>query len=211
MFRLVTVSREYGSGGAAIAQRLARRLEWKLLDRCLIEKIAKTAEVDPGVAARYDERLDPWFDRLAKVFAQLAGYYPGPAREGFDADVMASLTRHVIEEAASLGKCVIVGRGSQCILQQRSDTYHVFVYAPRGERLERIVARHPDSTTAQAAEIMNLRDSERATYVRRYFGQDWSNRHLYNLMICSSAGEEASTSTILKAMEAAREDFAAAG
>ena len=66
MFRVVTVAREYGSGGGRIAQSLADQLGWKLLDRCLVEKIAQTARVKPEVAEKVDERLDPWFYRLQR-------------------------------------------------------------------------------------------------------------------------------------------------
>ena len=59
MFRVVTVAREYGSGGGRIAQLLAGRLGWKLLDRCLVEKIAETARIKPEIAERFDERPDP--------------------------------------------------------------------------------------------------------------------------------------------------------
>ena len=67
MFRVVTLAREYASGGGRIAQLVADRLEWKLLDRCLVEKIAQAASVESQVAEKYDERLDPWFNRLAQV------------------------------------------------------------------------------------------------------------------------------------------------
>ena len=59
MFRVVTVAREYGSGGAGIAQLLADRLDWKLLDRCLVEKIAQVARVEPKLAEQYDESPIP--------------------------------------------------------------------------------------------------------------------------------------------------------
>ncbi len=144
MFRVVTIAREYGSGGGRIAQLLAGRLGWKLLDRCLVEKIAETARIEPQVAEKFDERPDPWFDRLAEVFWQspgLRGYIGGPVPGRFDADVAAHLTHRIIEEAAEIGDCVIVGRGSQCVLQQREDAFHVFIYAPRSERLARLLSR----------------------------------------------------------------------
>ena len=81
MFRVVTVAREYGSGGGRIAQLLAGRLGWKLLDRCLVEKIAETARIEPQIAEKFDERPDPWLDRLAEAFWQspgLRGYIGGP-------------------------------------------------------------------------------------------------------------------------------------
>jgi hypothetical protein len=199
MFRVVTVAREYGSGGGRIAQLLADRLGWKLLDRCLVEKIAQAARVEPQLAERYDERPDPWVNRLVRALWQgglMRGTMAGPIPELFDADTMASLSQRVIEEAADIGNCVIVGRASQCILQERSDAFHVFIYAPRAERLRRVRSRH--ASRAEAA--LEARDQERAALIRRYFNQDWSNRHLYDLMISSKLGEEIVLSTILSAM-----------
>jgi hypothetical protein len=212
MFRVVTLAREYGSGGADIAQLLADRLGWKLLDRCLVEKIAQAARVEPGVAQAYDERPDPWFDRLARAFWQGGGLraaLPGPSFDVFDANKVASLTQGLIEEAAAMGNCVIVGRASQCILQRRSDTFHVFIYAPREERLRRVRQRHPN--LAEAEEALEIRDRERAAYVRRFYNQDWTNRHLYHLMLSSSQGEQAAVSTILTASSLDREGLALPG
>ena len=207
MFRVVTVAREYGSGGARVAELLAQRLGWKLLDRCLVEKIAQAARVEPTVAQEYDERPDPWFDRLARVFWQggaLRGVLPGPSLDVFDANVVASVTRDLIEEAAAMGNCVIVGRASQCILQQRSGAFHVFIYAPRKERLHRVRTRH--GSLAEAEEAMDARDRERAAYVRQFCDQDWTNRHLYHLMLSSSLGEQVAVSTILAAMGQGQEN-----
>ena len=112
----------------------------------------------------------------------------GPMPELFDAETMASFSRQAIEEAAAIGHCVIVGRASQCILQQRSDAFHVFIYAPRDERLRRIRSRHASRAEAELA--LEARDQERAALIRRYFNQDWENRHLYDLMISSKLGDE---------------------
>ena len=206
MFRVVTVGREYGSGGGLIAQRLANRLGWKLLDRCLIEKIAEAARIEPAVAEQYDERPDPWFNSLAKALWQgggLRGYISGPPEAStgiLDAEVVAALSKRLVEEAAAIGNCVIVGRGSQCILRRRSDTFHVFIYAPWAERLRRVRSRQPDLPEAEARAAMDTQDHARRTYVHRYFHQDWSNPHLYHLMLRSSLGEDAAASTIMQAM-----------
>jgi hypothetical protein len=205
MFRVVTVAREYGSGGGHIAQMLADRLGWKLLDRCLVEKIAQAARVDPQLAEQYDERPDPWVNRLVRELWQgglARGLMAGPVPELFDADTMASLSQRVIEEAADIGNCVIVGRASQCILQQHADAFHVFIYAPRAERLRRVCGRH--ATRAEAEAALQARDQERAGLIRRYFNQDWANRHLYDLMISSKLGEEVVLDTILSALGVGR-------
>jgi len=201
MFRIVTIAREYGSGGAGIAQLLADRLDWKLLDRCLVEKIAQLARVDPKLAEQYDERPDPWINRIVRALWQgglIRGTMAGPMPELFDAGTMISLSRQVIEEAAAIGQCVIVGRASQCILQQRSDAFHVFVYAPRDERLRRIRSRHASRAEAELA--LEARDQERAALIRRFFNQDWANRHLYDLLISSKLGDEKVLATVLCAM-----------
>jgi hypothetical protein len=211
MFHVITVAREYGSGGGRIAQLLADRLDWKLLDRCLVEKIAQVARVEPKVAEQYDERPDPWVNRLVRALWQpgsMRGTMAGPIPELFDADTMASLSQRMIEEAADIGNCVIVGRASQCILQERNDAFHVFIYAPRTERLQRVRSRHASRAEAELA--MDARDQERAALIRRYFNQDWSNRHLYDLMISSKLGEEVVLSTILSAMGVGRASLAAA-
>ena len=193
---------------------LAGRLGWKLLDRCLVEKIAETARVEPGVAEKFDERPDPWLDRLAEVFWQspgLRGYIGGPVPSRFDGEVAAHLTRRIIEEAAEIGDCVIVGRGSQCILQQREDAFHVFIYAPRGERLARLLRRDARLSKAEAEKKLDAEDATRAAYVRDHYGEDWQNRHLYHLMISSCLGEKEAVSIILSALHSTRVRAAPAG
>jgi cytidylate kinase len=199
MIRVITIGREFGSGGALIAAIVAKRLGWKLLDKALVEEIARVAQINPSLAERYDECLDPWFHRLAKAMWQ--GGYEGVAtsvERVFDADAMAALYRRVIEEAASIGNCVTVGRGGQCFLQNRKDVFHVFVYAPLEEKIERLRERISDPN-ADLAALAEETDRMRATYVKRYFGWEWTNHHLYDLMISSSVGLEAAASAILAA------------
>jgi cytidylate kinase len=197
--RAITISREYGSGGGIIARILAHRLGWKLVDSALIDEIARIANVNPQVAARLDEAIDPWFHRLTKALWR--GGYEGSATceltDSFDADAMASMCRRVITEAVEIGQCVIVGRGGQCILQARQDVFHVSVYAPLAQKIERLRDRKPPGTDLAA--LAYETDRRRAAYVRRYFGQDWTDRHLYNLAICSGCGLERTASAIMQA------------
>jgi cytidylate kinase len=128
----------------------------------------------------------------------MRGTMAGPNPELFDADAAVEISQRVIEKAADIGNCVVVGRASQCVLQDRSDTFHVFIYAPRAERLRRVRDRHANAAEAELA--LDARDRERAALIHRYFKQDWSNRHLYDLMISSSLGEEVVASVITSAM-----------
>lgn len=138
--RVITVEREYGSGGAMIAERLAKQLGWKLWDRELTAEIARVAKVTPEAACRCDERVDPLLSRLFRVYARGSYERTLPVTEGqhFNADSMVAMLQEVIEEAASKGNCVIVGRGAPYILRKRPDAFHVFIYAPVEEKLRRL-------------------------------------------------------------------------
>jgi cytidylate kinase len=199
MFQNITISREYGSGGAEIARRVAERLGWKLIDKCLIEDIARLAKVTPEVARRYDERVNPWFERLIK--AVWRGGFEGSASRveagAFDAEEMAQLAVRVIREAAELGHAVIVGRGGQCILRDRQDTFHVSVHAPLELRVENL--RRMFGSAAGTAEQAEETDRQRAAYVRRYFGEDWKEPRLYHLVIDASMGLDRAADAIVEA------------
>jgi cytidylate kinase len=199
MFRAITISREYGSGGSLIANLLAMRLNWKLVDDSVVAELAAAADIAPDVAVRYDECVDPWFYRMVKAIWR--GGYEGvatqPSTEAFDADAMATLWHRAIKEAADIGHCVIVGRGGQCILQEREDVFHVSVYAPLQNRVRLLREMFPGRNDYER--LIEETDKRRAVYIQRYFGQDWTNRHLYDLMICSSIGFEEAANVILQA------------
>jgi len=192
VYRILTIGREYGSGGGPVAEMVAKQIGWQLLDEALVQKVAEKAMVQPGVASRFDECLDSWFHRLTKrTFGRgaLEGVGPVASADVFDADAMASLSRRLIEEAAEIGNCVIVGRGGQCILQHRSDAFHVFVYAPLEYRIQRVRQIYGDAlATAENVEAM---DRMRTAYIQHHFGADWRDPHLYHSMLCGACGDEA--------------------
>ncbi len=198
-FRVVTVAREYGSGGGPVAHKLAAALGWELLDRALISRIAKYANVDPKLCRQCDEVVDSWTHRLAKTFTR--GAFERTASPGlFDGEAMVRFSRQVIEEAARLGNCVIVGRGGQCILQGREDVFHLFVYAPLEERIRRVKEKFGPEFADPAR--IRASDRERAAYVKHHYQCEWSNPHLYDAMLTSMLGEDNIVHAILAAMEA---------
>lgn len=205
-YRALTVSREFGSGGGRIAKIVAERLGWRLIDRELIEAIACSAHVDPRVVARFDERVESWMDRMNRRAMRGAALAAGagPDEENcFDPDVMTAMTCKIVEQAHADGGCVIVGRGAQCILQQKKDTFHVFVYAPFCDRVNRLRSRLGADTNIE--ERIHAVDGERAHYLHQAFGKAWDNRHLYDMMISSREDEEATAQVILTAILGGRE------
>jgi cytidylate kinase len=202
MFRVLTIAREYGSGGGAIAEKIAKQLGWELLDRKLIEAIARTADVDTEMARRFDERVDSWFHRINRGGLEHVAIEAGaPPEEAmfFDAERMAAFARKVIADAAARGRCVIVGRGGQCVLQNYAETLHVFVYAPWSSRVVRAARRVASQRDIE--DVIRLTDQARARHIRRYFGRDWKDPQLYHLMISSQLGDEEVERTIIEVIE----------
>jgi cytidylate kinase len=201
MYRVLTISREYGSGGIHTARMTANQLGWRLLDYELIETIVERANVDSHVAQRFDERVDPWLHRISRK-ALWQGTFEGVATleetAVFDAHTMAILTRRIILEAAEIGECVIVGRGAQCLLAGRADTFHVLAYAPRALRLENLRKRLPEVANLERA--MDMVDRRRADYIRMNYNRDMYDPQLYDLMVNTRVGIEATLRTILFAM-----------
>lgn len=207
MYRILTVAREYGSGGGPIAEKIAARLGWDLLGNEIIAKIARHAQVDAAVCARLDEALDSWVHRLTRrAFGRGAFETGAPSIDVFDADAMAALTRKLIEEAAHIGNCVIVGRGAQCILQNRTDAFHVYVYAPMQERLRRV--RESLGPARATPDAVRANDRDRAAYVKHHYGCEWTNPHLYHAMFSSIVGEDAVAAAIMRAMGIQEEKLA---
>ncbi len=200
MYRIITVEREYGSGGGEIACELAKKLGWKLWDHALTEEIAKVSNVECATVERCAERVDGTFQRLVKVFWR--GSHERsislPNAEPFDADRFVAVGEQVMKRIAEAGNCVIVGRGAPYFLRQRADAFHVFLYAPHSEKLSRLLKLGKSSREAE--ELLATIDRDRMTFVKRYFGADWPTRCLYHMMINTAVGNENVIATILSTM-----------
>src|SRR5712672_2583459 len=151
MVKIITIEREYGSGGGDIAHQLADHLGWKLWDHQLTEEIARLANCPQAVVERREERNDPLYYRLFKSF--LRGSYEGSINAHklklVDSESILKFTQRVVERAAQTGNSVIVGRGSQQFLKSRQDTLRIFLYAPREDKVRRLLARGKSEKDAQ--------------------------------------------------------------
>ena len=197
MIRIITVEREYGCGGGEIAQQLADRLGWKLWDQLLTEEIARLANCPKAVIECREEKRDPLYYRLFKSF--LRGSFEGsinaPKLKLVDTECIVKFTEGIVLRAAEAGRCVIVGRGSQHFLRERQDTLRIFLYAPREDKVRRVMSR--GKSVAEAEEHVDTVDRERQDFIEKYFQVEWPNRSLYHAMINTAIGEETVVQTIL--------------
>lgn len=199
--RILIIEREYGCGAAEIAEKAARRLGWRLLDRELTAEIARLAHADPAECARREEQMDSWLYRIAKMFWR-GSYETSLSLEGpqvLDADCMMTLVGKICSEAAAAGNCVIVGRGAPYFLRNRPDTFVVFLHAPHHFKLARVEAML--GSRAEALRMVDSVDQGRAEFIKHYFGREWPNRHLYHMMLNTIVGLDTAVDLILHTMK----------
>jgi cytidylate kinase len=197
MIRIVTIEREYGCGGGEIAERLAKQLGWKLWDHLLTEEIARLANCPKAVVEVREERADPLYYRLLKSF--LRGSYEGSLNAHklnlVDSETILTLTERVVQYAAKNGNAVIVGRGSQRFLRDRQDTLRVYLYAPREDKVRRLLARGKSEEEAEA--LVDSVDHERADFIRKYFHVEWPEHAVFHTLLNTSIGDQCVVQMIL--------------
>ena len=200
MIRIMTIEREFGSGGGVIAEKVATRLGWKLWDRLLTEEIARRMDCDCRAVEEHEERRDPAHYRLFKAFMRgsFEGSLNAPRLKMVDTDCVREVVQKILPGIAEAGNCVIVGRGSAYYLGSRRDAFHVFIYAPFEDKVRRL--QSIGKSEKEAIEQAETVDRDRAVFIKQYFNVDWPERHRFHLMVNSSMGEEVAVETILDAV-----------
>ena len=202
IMRVVTLSREYGSGGGEIAARLARRLAWRLIDHEIVARVAQELGITAAEAATYDEQGAGRVARFLRSLTPLdaggivrdrepleAGAVLGggalgvaPTGHGVDERTYHAMLRQVVEAVADAGQVVIVGRGAQAMLAGRRDALHARVVAPLEERIA-YVARREGLGEAAARARIERKDRARARYLQAHYQRVPDDPHLYDLVL----------------------------
>ena len=204
---IVTVSRQYGSGGSEVAERVANALGWKLYDNAVVEAVAARLRLTPAEVSAREERVPSLVERMASAMAlgvpevmPVVGDMAAVPSE----ERMVMVTRRVIEEAVEAGPAVLVGRGAQCMLARRSDALHVYCYAPE-EDLVRYVIENLDIPPAEAPKKVADMNHQREAYVRLHWKRNWRDVANYDLCVnTASLGVEGAARLVT---EVARERF----
>jgi cytidylate kinase len=180
---VVTIARQLGAAGEAVANRLASALGWRLLDRALVERIAAELQVAPELVEANGERVGGFVERLglylAEAFPESLILADSPR---VSPEVTARAARRIVTEAAAADPAVIVGHGAQCILRGQPGALHVLLHAPPEPRVARVAEFHGVDRRA-ATERVRQSDADRRRYVREHFGVDWLDPALYHLSV----------------------------
>ncbi len=182
---IVTISRQYGSGGSDVAERVARALGWHLYDNAVVDEVAVRLGISPAEVSAREERMPSLAERLASAISLSAPEMMptvGDAALPPSEERIVEVTGRVMQEAVQAGPAVIVGRGAQCLLATRSDAIHVFCYAPLDALAAYAVTNlgvKLDEARRKVTE-MNARSEE---YVKRHWKRDWRDVANYHLCV----------------------------
>lgn len=180
---VLTISREFGSGGRLIGSRVAERFGVSFYDRGLIEKAAEKNGFSPNFTAHSDERTSSGFaigidaGSAMSMDARHFMHYEAPFSDRAYYAQAAFIT-----ELAGRESCVIVGRNAGAILRDHPDVVRVLIVAPIDERIERAVNEYGLPRKGLAEKILKA-DKSRAGFFRRYTGENWLDARSYDLCI----------------------------
>ena len=198
---IVTISRQYGSGGSEVAERVARALGWRLYDNAVVEEVAQRLRMTPAEVSAREERVPSLAERLTSAmslgtpeYVPVISAVPAPPFE----DRIVEVTRQIVQRAIAEGPLVVVGRGAQAMLAERRDALHVFCYAPRDALVQRVADRERLSP-ADAERLVADRNSQREQYVKRHWQRSWlAHEHYHACVNTAWLGIEGAAEVVIR-------------
>ena len=185
--QIITVSREFGSGGRTVGKRVAELLGVPYYDKELVKKVAVETGFDEKFIEQQGEYASPWKNLLSYAFSGAGMRQP---MNGLSADdFLWAMQRQVILDLADKGPCVILGRCADYILKDRSDVLNVFIYADKAYRAERIVRLYGQSDK-KPEDRLEDKDKRRSVNYKHYTGQNWGEMRNYDLCLNSAVFSE---------------------
>lgn len=182
---VITIARQYGSGGREVGVDLAKLLGIKAYDRELITMAAQKSGMSSEILDHADEKAT---NSLLYTLALGSSYY-GAASIGTDVPINDKLfitQSQIIRDLASSESCIIIGRCSDYVLRNDPARFSVFIYAPLEARIQRVIERGAAKTEKEARELISRTDKRRINYYNYYTGRKWGNPDNYNMMLDSS-------------------------
>ena len=180
--RIITISREFGSGGRTIGREVANRLGIPFYEKELVDQIALESGFAPNFVEEHGEHA-PGLSRLSYAFAHQG--VPGIMNGLSTADFLWSIQCSVIMQLAEQGPCVIVGRNADYILKDRKDVLDVYIHADKEFRADRIVRLYGESEKSPMARLAE-KDKRRQINYQHYTGRTWGTAQNYD--ICLNSG-----------------------
>ena len=183
---VITIARQYGSGGREIGETVAKKLNIPIYDKQLITDAASHGNLNADVLKKADEAAA---NSLLYTLAMGSNVLGNAMTFGYKMpinDKLFILQSKVIKEYADNGSCVIIGRCSDYVLRERDNVFRIFIYGDLEHRKERVRERHPEIKSSQIIDVINKTDKRRASYYNFYTGNKWGKYDNYDIAINSS-------------------------
>lgn len=184
---IITIARQYGSGGREIGERVAKLLDIPMYDKELIKDAAAKGSLNEEVLRTTDESAA---NSLLYTLAMGSNVLGATMQFGYKMplnDKLFILQSEIIREYASEGSCVIIGRCADYVLRDEENVLKIFIYSDISNREKRIKERYPDIKSSQVLDVINKTDKRRASYYNFYTGNKWGKYDNYDLAINSGA------------------------
>ena len=206
---VITISKEFASGGLEIAKRLAQKLNYDYLDKDIVKQVADHAKVSQQEVLEFEaeghinvraylsriidldifkknhkhdeaEEIETTYDERDKI------PYSFDTQGWIDSDIYREMICKVISELGQRPNVMIAGRGGQCILREQSEVINIRIVASMSDRIARLQIENPDLSEAQAQKQIEATDKKSQEYIKFYFKADWSDPKLYDIIINTS-------------------------
>lgn len=181
--KVITISREFGSGGRTIAREVADRLGYNFYDKALVERIAAESGYSKDFVERRGEDATSTSSFLFNLSRSGSGGYDGISGTS---DKLYVISHNIIKKLPEEGPCVIVGRCSDYILKDYENSLHVFIYADMKFKAERIVKLYGEMDDAPEKRL-DEKDKKRKVYYKNFTGRIWGMSENYD--VCLNSGK----------------------
>lgn len=183
---IITIARQYGSGGREIGEKVAEKLGIPLYDRELITEAANKGNLDESKTQLADESAA---NSLLYTLAMGSNVLGTTMHFGYKMplnDKLFLLQSEVIKECASKSSGVFIGRCADYVLRDEANLFRIFVYGDLDHRQARVAKRHPELKSSQIIDVINKTDKRRSSYYNFYTGNKWGKYDNYDMAVNSS-------------------------
>ncbi len=206
---VITISKEFASGGLEIAKRLAQKLNYDYLDKDIVKQVADQTKVSQQEVMEFEveghinvkaylsrifdldifkktnkddeaQEVETTYDERDKI------PYSFDTQGWIDSDIYRSMICKVVSELGQRPNVMIAGRGGQCILREQSEVINIRIIAAMADRIARLQIENPDLSNAQAQKQIDAMDKKSREYIKFYFKEDWNDPNLYDVIINTS-------------------------
>ena len=204
---IITIARQYGSGGREIGERLAKLLNIPLYDKELITEAASKGNLNEEVIKVTEESAANSLLYTLAMGSNIAGAGPHFGYRMPINDKLFILQSEAIKEYASRGSAVIIGRCADYVLREEENLFRIFIYGDLDHRKARVAERHPEVKSTSIIDLISKTDKRRASYYNFYTGNKWGKYDNYDIAINSSTlGIEGTAEMLCRCIKTLIED-----